>query len=337
MPHSSKVGWAVLGCGRVTERRVAPVFARIEGAELVAFCSRDLSKARAFCGRYGGLRAYGSLDDLLRDGAVQAVYVATPNAAHADQAARCLAAGKHVLVEKPMATDAKAARMMVAAADGAGRLLGVMQQQRFHPANVHLIRLRDEGSLGKLNVMRVQLAMWYPTTGNWRGSPDVSGGGVTIDLAPHALDLLIEVGGEVRQVDARMWNLQFPGPVEDFCQARLDFAGGAVGLMELAYCTHHYGGRIEAFGSEATFIADGSMQAAEVYYTRFRRGSAIAPMCQEVSTTDCFQAAIEDFTDAVLHDGVPAISMEDGLRVMRIIDALYESARAGRPVAVGKE
>ena len=108
-------------------------------------------------------------------------------------------------------------------------------------------------------------------------------------------------------------------------------------MMELAYCTHHYGGRIEAFGSEATFIADGSMQAAEVYYTRFRRGSAIAPMCQEVSTTDCFQAAIEDFTDAVLHDGVPAISMEDGLRVMRIIDALYESARAGRPVAVGKE
>ena len=67
MPHSSKIGWAVLGCGRVTERRVAPLFARIEGAELVAFCSRDLSKARAFCERYGGLRAYASLDDLLRD------------------------------------------------------------------------------------------------------------------------------------------------------------------------------------------------------------------------------------------------------------------------------
>lgn len=334
MDHARKIGWAIIGCGRVTDRRAAPVFSKLEEAELVAFCSRDLSKARAFCTRYGALRAYDSLEDLLRDSSVRAIYLATPNACHAEQAAQCLAAGRHVLVDKPMATNAAAALAMVEAARRADRLLGVMQQQRFHPANMHLIRLRDEGALGKLNLLGAQIAMWYPPSGNWRGTPAVSGGGVTIDLAPHALDLLIELGGDVRRVDARMWNLQFPGPVEDLCSARLEFADGAVGLMELAYCAHHYGGRIEAFGSEATFIADGSMQAAEVYYTRYRRGQVIAPMRQEVTTTDCFQAAIEDFTDAVLHGGEPAISMTDGLRVMRVIDALYASARSGSAVDV---
>jgi predicted dehydrogenase len=332
--RSGTVGWGILGCGRVTERRVAPIFARTDEAAIAGFCSRDAAKARAYAERFGAPRAYESLDQLLADDEAAVVYVATPNALHTQHAVQCLRAGKHVLVDKPMATSVQGAEVMAEAATKSGRLLGVLQQQRFHPANMHLIRLRDDGDLGKLNVLRVQIGMWYPPTTSWRGTPALSGGGVVIDLAPHALDLMMLVGGKIEEVDARIYSLQFPGEVEDFCTARLSFAGGTVGLLELSYCAHQYGGRVEAYGSEATYAVDGSMQSAGVYHTWFRRGQKPAPMERQVSTLDCYQAAVEDFTDAVLHGGEPSINMADGLRVTRVIEAMYASAKDERPVRV---
>jgi len=334
VPSKGRIGWAVLGCGRVAERRFAPAFAGCPDATLVAFCSRDLAKARIYARRHNALRAYGSLDDLLADAYVQVVYIATPNALHAAQAVRCLRAGKHVLVDKPMATSAREAQEMVAVARETGRILGVLQQQRFHPGNMHLIRLRDGGQLGKLNVLRVQIAMWYPPKQSWRGIPALSGGGVVMDLAPHALDLILQVGGDISRVDCQIRTLQFPGEVEDFCCARLDLTDGAVGLLELSYCAHQYGGRVEAHGSQATLAMEGSMQSAGAYSIWFRKGQTAEPVQQIVSTTDCYKAAIENFTDAVLQGGEPAISMYDGLRVARLVEALYTSARTERPVEV---
>jgi 1,5-anhydro-D-fructose reductase (1,5-anhydro-D-mannitol-forming) len=334
VPSRGRVGWGVVGCGRVAERRFAPAFAACTDATLVAFCSRDLAKARIYARRHNALRAYGSLDDLLADAYVQVVYIATPNALHAPQAIRCLRAGKHVLVDKPMATSTREAQEMVAVARERDRTLGVLQQQRFHPGNMHLIRLRDDGQLGKLNVLRVQIAMWYPPKQSWRGQPALSGGGVLMDLAPHALDLILLVGGDITRVDCQTRTIQFPGEVEDFCSARLDLAEGAVGLLELSYCAHQYGGRVEAHGSQATLAVEGSMQSAGTYSTWFRRGQTAEPMQQTVSTVDCFAAAIENFTDAVQQGGEPAISMYDGLRVARLIEAMYASARTERPVEV---
>ncbi|MFH1419672.1 MAG: Gfo/Idh/MocA family oxidoreductase [Planctomycetota bacterium] len=332
MPSESAVGWGVLGCGRVAERRFAPVFRKTDEAELVAFCSRDLAKAQAYAKCHGARRAYDSVDRLLADDEVRIVYVATPNALHTQHAVQCLRAGKHVLVDKPMATSVQGAQVMVDAANKAKRILGVLQQQRFHPANMHLIRLRDEGQLGKLNVLRVQIGMWYPPTTSWRGTADLAGGGVAMDLAPHAVDLMLEVGGRIARVDATLRTLQFPGEVEDFCSARFDFASGAMGLLDLSYCAHQYGGRVEAYGSDATYAVDGSMQAVGGYNSWFRSTQTPGSVRQEISTTDCFQAAVEDFTDAVQHNGRPAISMTDGLHVMRVIEAIYASSREGRPV-----
>ncbi len=326
MARSRTVGWGIVGCGRVTDRRIAPIFRKTDDASLIAFCSRDLAKARAYCDRHDGRRAYGSFDEFLADDDVQIVYLATP--------------------------DAQAARPMIQAARASGRLLGVLHQQRFHPANVHLIRLHEEGRLGKLNLLRVFVGMWHPLQAdpsgsdparhhppadNWRSSPQLSGGGVAIDLAPHSLDLMLEVGGRIERVSAQTRNLQFSGQVEDFCTARLEFASGAIGLMDLSYCSHHYGGRVEAYGSEATFAAEGSMQQAGVYCTWFRHGKTTEPMQQEVSTTDCYQEAVEDFTDAVLHGGDLSISMTDGLDVMHVIDAIYASANNGSALVAVSE
>ncbi len=334
MPSPHVVGWGILGCGRVIERRIAPVFAHIPDTTLAAFCSRDMAKAELFRSRFGASRAYAAFGDFLADDNVSVVYVASPNNLHAEQTLACLAAGKHVLVDKPLATTSADAEAMAAAARQHGRILGVMHQQRFHPANMHLIRLRDDGVLGKLNLLRVQVAMWYSAKGNWRNDPVVSGGGACMDLAPHTLDLMLEVAGDITRVSAQTSNLQFPLDVEDFCAAKLEFASGAVGLVDLSYCCHHYGGRVEAFGSKGSFLVDGSMQTTGVYNTWLRQGDEVDPWQQSVCSTDCYRDAIEDFTDAVRCDGDPAISMVDGIRVLRVIEAIYASAKSGRPVDV---
>jgi len=334
MPNPHVVGWGILGCGRVTERRIAPVFAHIPDSTLAAFCSRDMAKADLFRSRFGAKRAHGSFEDFLADDEVSAVYIASPNNLHATQTLACLAAGKHVLVDKPMATTSADAEALAVAARKQGRVLGVMHQQRFHPANMHLIRLRDDGVLGKLNLLRVQVAMWYSAEGNWRNDPIVSGGGACMDLAPHTLDLMLEVAGDIKRVSAQTRNLQFPIEVEDFCAATLDFASGAIGRVDLSYCCHHYGGRVEAFGSKGSFQVDGSMQTTGVYNTWLRRGEEVEPWQQSVCSTDCYRDAIEDFTDAVRRGGEPVISMNDGIRVLRVIEAIYASANSGRAVDV---
>ena len=331
MPEDRRIGWAIVGCGRVAERRVAPVFSKVEDARLAAVCSRSIARARHFAERHGDPTPYDRLDDLLSDAAVDVVYIATPHALHASQAIACLEAGKHVLVDKPMATSASDARKMADAAGAAGRLLSVMQQQRYHAANMHLFRLRDEGQLGSLNIIRIHVGLWIGSPAAWRFSSDLAGGGVAMDLGPHAVDLLLELAGDARRVSAYVASLQFDAAVEDFCTVRIELACGAVGLLDLSYCSHDYGGRVEVYGSEGSFFADGSMKAVGPYRTQLRRGETAGPI-EEDTANDCFAEAVEDFTDAVQHDGEPSISAADGVRVMRVIDAIYESARTGRPV-----
>ncbi len=332
MNLAQRVGWGILGCGRVADRRVAPAFAQLDDAALVAICGRDIHKVGEFARRHSAPRAYNRIEDLLADQDVQVVYVATPNAFHREHACRCLEAGRHVLVDKPMALNAVEAAEMIEVAERCSRLLGVMHQQRFHPAHAHLLRLLEEGRIGKINCIRMQIAMWYPPQATWRQDAGLAGGGVAIDLGPHAVDLLLEVGGTAVRVDAILRNLHFPGPLEDFCQARLDLAGGGIGLLDLSYCGHHYGGRIEVFGSEGSFSSDGSLQCAAAYDTWHRRGDTTEEACREVSTTNCFQEAIKDFNHAVQHRGYPTVDMYDGLRAMKVIDAVYASAHRGRPV-----
>lgn len=331
MSSDQIIGWGIVGCGRVADRRVAPIFAALNGANLVAVWARDPVKARDFAARHGVPRAYDNLDSLLQDDGVQAAYVATPNVSHAEMVIRCLHAGKHVLVDKPMAMDLAQAATMIEAARGSRRLLGVLHQQRFHPANQRLLKLVQDGALGRLNIVRMQIGFWYPPNGNWRLDPALSGGGAAMDLAPHAFDLAMCLAGPVDSIAARLFHLQFQYPAEDYAIATTRFASGAVGLFDFGYCTHAYGGRIEVFGSQGTFVADGSMQMAPGYRTEIRIGQA-QPEVAVWPGVDCFAPAFQDFVNAIRQERQPVVTMDHGLGVMNLVDALYESARTQRTI-----
>lgn len=330
---TTPLGLGIVGCGRVVDRRVAPAIRAVDGAQLAAFCSRELSRAQEYAQTHGAAAAYDRLDAMLADDRVEAVYVATPNRFHAATAIACLEAGRHVLVDKPMALNTAEARMMIDAANRSGRRLGLLHQQRFHPVHRRLFELVRDGRLGRILSVRVQMGFWYNLADNWRTRREMSGGGPAMDLAPHAFDILHRIVGPVRRIDARTYLLHFNYEVEDHCAARMEFDGGAVGTAEFSYCSHHYGGRLEVYGSEGTFIADGTLQQAERYRLWLRFGTDERPM-EEGSASSCFGRIISDFASAVREGREPTVGMSDGLDVMRVLDAMYESARCEYAIEV---
>lgn len=329
------VGWGILGCGRVAEQRVAPAIVRSPQSELIAFCSRTMDRAADFNRRLGGRAAYDKLNDFLADDRVEAIYVATPNSQHAEQTLACLAAGKHVLTDKPMALTVADARRMVEAAKRAGRTLGVLHQQRFHPAHAECFRLVRSGALGRLTMLRAEMGFVYAPADQWRQQLDVAGGGPGMDLAPHALDVFLHAAGPARAATGQIGNVRFEYPVEDFFHGHVEFECGAVGLLDMAYCAHVYGGRLEVRGDEGSFVAEGSLMAAPRYRWQVDGG----PKRQTVETRegefgDCFRAAVEDFSAAIRENREPILSGQVGLDVMTVIETIYTAARSARPLTL---
>jgi len=326
------MGWGILGCGRVADKRIAPAINASGIANLAAVCSRSIDKARDFAARHGATHAHGELSSFLDDTSVQIVYIATPNACHVDDALRCIAAGKHVMVDKPTALTVDDSQKIIDAANQRSLRLGIMHQQRFHPANRQAIELIRKGALGRLLMVRAQVGMWYPPSDNWRLDPAMAGGGVLMDLGPHALDILCQLGGPIRNVHAATRNLTHGYPVEDFVCARFDFASGAVGLLDLAYCYHDYGGGLEVFGDKGSFVIRGSLQQAATYQSWMRIGERCDPM-HDASYPGCFVDGIRDFTEAVATGRPAAVTPPQAIEVMRVIEAIARSANQDGPSA----
>lgn len=183
------IGWGIIGVGDVTERKSAPAVFRAADSEVVHVMRRDAERARDFAERHGVGRWSTDAQAVLDDPAVTAVYVATPTSTHARFAIAAARAGKHVLVEKPMAMSAEEGRAMVAAAESAGVRLWVAYYRRALPRFVKLRSLIDGGALGR--VLAVHTTWRKPTdfTG-WRWDPAHNRGGEFYETACHTLDAL---------------------------------------------------------------------------------------------------------------------------------------------------
>jgi predicted dehydrogenase len=325
-------GWGILGCGRMTDRRVAPAFRDCPTARLVAVQSRDADKAEAYRAKHNAALAYSHLEAFLSNEDIEAVYVSTPPAMHVEHVTQCFDAGKHVLVDKPIATNADDATMLARMAESRGLRLGVLHQQRFHPAIRQLMEIAKSELIGQVHAMRIQIAMWLRLDDNWRYDPAVAGGGAVMDLAPHALDIMLLLLGVPTRVTARIATHCLDAPVEDFGVATIEFESGAIGLLDLSYSAHAYGGRLEAYGSRGTFTSDGCMQQAAEYTTRLQTEQQSSGTESHRNDGMCFRDAIEDLTAAIRDARTPGITGMHAANVIAVIEAMYASARSDRTI-----
>jgi 1,5-anhydro-D-fructose reductase (1,5-anhydro-D-mannitol-forming) len=183
------IAWGVLGTGRVVDQWVAPAIAADASSRPLAVGSRDATRARELAAKHGFERSYGSYDDVLSDPEVDAVYIATPNALHAEQVLACAAHGKHVLCEKPLALSAADAERATRACSDAGVLLRVNFQYRHHPALRAMRGLIEKGAVGDVLVIQAEIGGAYPLRG-WRTDPALAGMGATLNMGVHVYDLV---------------------------------------------------------------------------------------------------------------------------------------------------
>jgi 1,5-anhydro-D-fructose reductase (1,5-anhydro-D-mannitol-forming) len=152
------LGWGIVGIGSHPNLKVAPAMRIADGSELVAVCGRGQGRTDTFAEAHGAKAAYTSIDDLLRDSRVDAVFVASPNSLHAPQTIQAANAGKQVLSEKPMATAVEDAVAMVRACRSNGVKLGIGFELRFHPAHLFARELVAKGAIGRIRLAHGQWA-----------------------------------------------------------------------------------------------------------------------------------------------------------------------------------
>src|SRR5208337_2501493 len=180
-----KVKWGVLGAAKIAVEKVIPAMERGEVCEIAAIASRDPAKARAAAERLGIALAYGSYEELLADGEIEAVYNPLPNELHVPWTLRALAAGKHVLCEKPIALDAEEARSLIEARDRSGKLVAEAFMVRCHPQWRRAKELAGTGAVGELRAIQTFFSYRLLDPENVRNRPP--GGGGLYDIGCYAI------------------------------------------------------------------------------------------------------------------------------------------------------
>lgn len=346
-----KVRWGVIGAGGIARRRTIPEgILPAKNAELVAVMDVVPGLAAQVAKESGGPRAYDDAAALLADDRVQAVYIAVPVHRHEEMFRRAIEAGKHVLIEKPVAGDLDAARRMAALAAGSGLYCTEGYMMKFHALHRYAADAIRAGRIGRLVYIRGQLSCWYPPIpGAWRQAPAEGGGGSLMDMGTHVIDLMQFLAGEkVCEVAAFTDSLVQEYPVEDSALTIVRFPSGAHGIVEAYFNVRDEScpRRLEIYGSAGAFLAEGTigqgggtmrqiLMAAGAGYDALQKRTAEATAFEDVAAPEVnmYRAEIEHLSDCILRRKPPEVNtIADGVQVLEVAMAAYESARTGRIV-----
>ncbi|MBI2192763.1 MAG: Gfo/Idh/MocA family oxidoreductase [Planctomycetes bacterium] len=346
MAKSRRIRAAVIGLGM--GRYHATNYAACPEAELVALCDADEDRLRAAAKQFGVKRVYTRIDDLAEDRRVEAVSVALPNFLHAPVSIQMLEAGKHTMCEKPMAMNAREAEEMERAARKSGRLFMMHFNTRFAPASQYLKKVAESGRLGEVYYAKTG---WLrragiPGAGGWFTTRAKSGGGPLIDLGVHRIDLALWVLGHPRPVAVTGMTYARFGPklpgqagdrydVEDLACGFVRFANGLSMQVEASWAsfcerreemvTVLYGDR---GGVEHSNMGEGYDWGVKLF--RSEGGRHLVEQVKSFPAPK--ENAQSHFIHCIQKGRQPMATARHGVYVMKILDALYESARTGREV-----
>ncbi len=337
---------AIAGAGAISERAHIPALRNVADAQIIAIQSRTAGKAERVAraiwpGDAGRPNVYSDFDEMLTRERPDAVGIFTPNYLHCEFTVKALSAGAHVLVEKPIAPTAAAAREMVDAAAKARRVLMVAMQQRLGGIERTIKDGVTSGAIGRPHFIRARLShggpeSWAPGQ-KWFTTASEAGGGAMLDLGIHVADLAIWIMGEVDSVSGQVGMLVKQIEVEDTGAMIIQFKSGAMGVVEASWSSMPPLSAIEIYASEGRVMAgyprqdisilkaDGSPApgfSRDEVMSRFDRRDLLAP----------FRALAANFIGAIQGRVKPSPDGNDGLRAVEAIEACYRSSRTGRRI-----
>ena len=344
------VKWGIIGCGGIARRRMIPALSECKDSRCIAVMDVDKKAADEVAAQIGA-KAYYTEADLLADSEIQAVYIATPVFLHHEQVLQAAQAGKHVLIEKPIALTVDEAEEMIKACENAGVYLTEGYMMKYHALNKKAMEMVKSGEIGNVVFARAQLSCWYPDMpGAWRQTPTLGGGGSLIDMATHCYDLLqFIVGSEIVDVFARTDTLTFKYPVEDSSTTVLRFANGAHGVVDAFFNVPDSAGqdRLEVYGNKGSIQAEGTIGQAPTGkmvaylsdsskdYDPQQAKTSLDVSVREIDYTPVNMYAAEmDYMSRCIASGTaPTFNTgSDGLKILKVARAAYESSATGKDV-----
>jgi predicted dehydrogenase len=324
---------AIIGLGRWGRSLVNAVHGKTDAIRFVAAYTRTRASAEEFC-RERGIAMLARFEDALASPDIDAVVLATPHSAHAEQVMAAAVAGKHVHVEKPLTLDRSSAVAAVAAAKRAGIVLAVGFNRRFHPSVVEIRKRIADGRIGTVMSMMAQhttSTAQFIAFDNWRAQPDEAPGGALTAVGVHSIDHMVEFGGRVRDVLCATGRY-VPGPSDDTTNVMLRFENGATGLL---FCS-------VATATTLSFTLFGSKGLAEFSrpnLARFRyvpisteapTGPVTAPPDEIIETPafDTLNAELIEFARCIEGKRPYPVDIDQVLHGMAVFDAVVRSSNS---------
>ena len=333
MPSVTPVRYAVVGLGHIAQVAVLPAFAHARrNSKLVAVVSDDRTKRREITRRYRLEHAfsYAQFEDCLHE--VDAVYIALPNSMHAEYTVRAAKAGVHVLCEKPMAVTAQECRQMITACRQARVKLMVAYRLHFETLNLSAMEVARRGQLGELKFFTSSFSMTV-RRGDIRTKRQY-GGGTLYDIGVYCINAARNLfRAEPTEVSAVSINsgVKSLAEIDETTAATLRFGDGQLATFVTSFNAADVGA-FRIVGTRGHLQADPAYEYAEgLKYTLTIDGKR---RTKSIGKRDQFAPELLYFSDCILNDRQPEPSGEEGLQDVRIVEALYESARRKRPVVL---
>lgn len=338
---------AVIGTGSISDFHLKS-YARHPDAELVAVCDLNAERARKKADQFGAAKSYSDYKELLADPDIDAVSVCTWNNTHAEISIAALRAGKHVLVEKPLCTTVEEALRIREAVEETGKQLMIGYVRRYDPNARLLKEFVDKGEFGDLYYAKASSIRRHGNPGGWFADRSRSGGGPLIDIGVHMIDLCWYMMGRPKAVTvsgntyrklgnrANIRNLSHykaadwdpkVNTVEDLASAMIRFENGASLQVDVSFALHAQKDEasIKLYGDKGGFEIDPEIVIVTEKHDTILN---VTPQTDHrgFHFEAAFQSEIDHFIECVREGRKPISPVEDGVEMMKILNAVYESA-----------
>jgi len=316
-----KLRWALLGCGDIAQKRVAPALRDLENCEFVGVCRRHANMAADFAKKFTAKKYYKSVDELLDEDGIDAVYVATPVYLHAEHTIAAAKAKKHVLCEKPMAINLARCDEMIDTCRKNNVKLGIAYYRHFYPIISRVRKIIESGEIGKPVLVQINAFEYFnPPAGearHWFVEKAKAGGGPMFDFGCHRIEVLLNVLGAVKSVKGFIGNAVFDIEVEDTATAHFTFDCGASAVLNVTRASLEPADTLDVYGDKGSIHIPVLNGPALIVKTAAGERAEKHPPHPNVH-----QPLIDDFTRAVLDDHEPAVGADIGREVNRILQLL---------------
>ncbi|MCY4186014.1 MAG: Gfo/Idh/MocA family oxidoreductase [Rhodobacteraceae bacterium] len=326
--------WGLIGASTIAEQFMIDAIESQQGNKVAAVLSGDAERGQAFANKNGIGRSTTDIDELLEDQSIGAVYISTTNEKHYPQAIKSLAAGKHVMCEKPLAMHIEDACEMVSAATRANVVFATNHHLRNAGSHLKIKELIAEGRVGEVQAIRVGHAVYLPPhLHGWRINNPQAGGGVIPDIVVHDADTVrFHLEEDPVDVVAIERSESLGKNVEDSVMSIWQMPSGILVETHEGFTVRHAGTSYEVHGTEGSIFARGIMTQQPVGEILLRRENQTE--VQQFSGHNLYHRSMRLFMEAIKKGKSPSATGTDGIKSLAVALAVKEAATSGQRVKV---